>query len=117
MRIANGAFCVVLILFAAAQYNDPDYLLWGAIYGIAALFTGVAALRPRAFASGPFTTSYVVALAASFGGMVYYWPDTPGWWVQEVWWSTETAREGMGMMIVVAAMLVAIPVILRVRRA
>jgi len=116
MRIVNGVFCLMMILFTAVQYNDPDYLLWGAIYGSAALFTGFAALRPRAFTSGPVTASYIVALVAAFGGMIYYWPTTPRWWVREVWWVTETAREGMGMMIVVLAMLLAIPVILRTRR-
>ena len=116
MRILNGIFCLIMILFTAVQYNDPDFLLWGMIYGITALFTGFAALRPAAFAARPFALFYAAALVASLGGMAYYWPTTPNWWVKDVWWETETAREGMGMMMVVVAMLVAIPAVLRARR-
>lgn len=31
--------------------------------------------------------------------MIFYWPDVDNWWLKEVWWVEETAREGMGMMI------------------
>jgi hypothetical protein len=105
MRIVNGVLCLLLILFAAVQYNDPDFLLWGLIYGIGAVFTGLAAFRPGLFASSRVTTVFALCLAASLGGLLYYWPTTPNWWMQDVWWQTETAREGMGMMILVAAML------------
>ena len=107
MRIANAIFGAVLILFAVVQYNDPDALLWGAIYGLAAFWSGVAALRPGLFASRPLGALLGACLAAGFAGLAWYWPDTPNWWVKEVWWETETAREGMGMMIVVAALCLA----------
>jgi hypothetical protein len=107
MRIVNGVLCLLLILFTAVQYNDPDYLLWGLIYGTGAVFTGLAAFRPGSFASRRVTAIFSLCLAASFGGLYYYWPNTPNWWVKDVWWVTETAREGMGMMILVAAMLFA----------
>jgi len=115
MRIVNGVLCLLLILFTAVQYNDPDYLLWGLIYGLGAVFTGLAAFRPGLFASPRVTTAFVLFLAASFGGLYYYWPATPNWWMQDVWWETETAREGMGMMILVAAMLIAGLTVLRAR--
>ena len=116
MRIVNGIFCVILILFAVAQYNDPDFYLWGAIYGVGAVFAGIAALRPAMFAGPGLRLSYLIALAASVAGLIYYWPTTPQWWMQEVWWETETAREGMGMMVVLAAMLVAGVAVLSARR-
>jgi hypothetical protein len=116
MRIVNGVFCVLLVLFALVQYNDPDFWLWGAIYGFAALFAGLAAFRPARFASGPASAAYGAALLLSFYGVWFYWPTTPRWWMEEVWWVTETAREGMGMMIVVVALLLALPVVLGARR-
>jgi hypothetical protein len=107
MRIVNGVLCLLLILFTAVQYNDPDFLLWGFIYGIGVVFTGLAAFRPGLFTSSRVTAVFALCLVASLGGLLYYWPTIPNWWMQDVWWQTETAREGMGMMILVAAMLFA----------
>jgi hypothetical protein len=39
LRIASGVMLVLFLSWAGFQYNDPDALLWAAIYGIAALFT------------------------------------------------------------------------------
>ena len=116
MRIVNGVFCLLLILFTAVQYNDPDYLLWVLIYGTGAVFTGLAAYRPGLFASPRVATVFALCLAASIGGVFYYWPTTPNWWMKDVWWETETAREGMGMMIVTAALLITGLTVLRARR-
>ena len=116
MRIVNGVFTLILILFAAVQYNDPDFALWGAIYGLGAIFTAIAAFRPTMYKRSALSGLYVAALAASTAGLAYYWPTTAHWWMQEVWWETETAREGMGMMIVLAAMLAAGVAVLAARR-
>ena len=116
MRIVNGVLCLLLILFTAVQYNAPDSLFWGLIYGIGAVFAGLAAYRPGSFASPRLATVFILFLAASFGGVYYYWPTTPDWWMQDVWWQTETAREGMGMMIVTAAMLFTGLSVLRARQ-
>lgn len=37
MKIFNGIFIVVFIIFAALQYNDPDPYIWMPIYLYAAL--------------------------------------------------------------------------------
>lgn len=39
LRIASGVMLVLFLSWAGFQYNDPDALLWAAIYGIAALLT------------------------------------------------------------------------------
>ena len=52
MRYLNGFFCILLILFAAVQYNDPDFALWFSIYAMAAAWAGVAAFR-RVMGSSP----------------------------------------------------------------
>ena len=46
-RILMAVLCVFLILFAAAQYNDPDPQIWAVMYSIGAIWTGVAAFAPR----------------------------------------------------------------------
>ena len=48
MRILNGFLCVILALFTIVQYNDPDAILWIVIYGVPAVWAGVAAYRPNA---------------------------------------------------------------------
>jgi len=107
MRTTAAIFCVLMVLFAAVQYNDPDALFWGAIYGVAAIWCGLAAFRPaKLYGRARFLLLATLAIAAI--GVVWFWPKTPGFWQQEVWWGTETAREGMGMMIAFVALGVAL---------
>lgn len=106
MRIVAAVFCLLMFLFAAVQYNDPDAVFWGVIYGIAAIWCGLAAARP-ALLAGVGRTVLLACLAGAVCGVVWFWPKTPGFWRQDVWWETETAREGMGMMITLLALVVA----------
>ena len=116
MRILNGVLACLLILFAVVQYNDPDGLYWGAIYGGAAIWCGLAALKPAIFRMLPVYLLYGACVAAALVGVFWYWPTTPNWWLRDVWWETETAREGMGMMIVVLFLLFAGLVARKVRQ-
>lgn len=107
MRILSGVFCIILILFTLVQYNDPDALFWIVIYGGCAIWCGLVAFRPmlfdRTLLRGLLQATLVfVAIAVG-----WFWPKTPEFWRMDVWWETETAREGMGMMIVLVAMIVA----------
>ena len=115
MRVANGVFTVLLILFAAVQYNDPDGMFWVVVYGIGAVWCAIACFKPTVYAGQTFF-AYLLSLAAAFAGLAYFWPTTPQWWMQDVWWETETAREGMGMMILIVALLIAGGVAFRQRR-
>ncbi|MEM7058204.1 MAG: transmembrane 220 family protein [Pseudomonadota bacterium] len=113
MRTICGLFCVMMILFAYWQYNDPDFSFWGPVYGIAALWTGFAALSPGTIRWGAGRVMLWICLAAAAYGVFHFYPTTENWWMQDVWWETETAREGMGMMIVLLALLAALVVGLR----
>ncbi len=104
MRYLLLALCALMVLFAAVQYNDPDGLWWGLIYLIPAAFALIAALWPTALGGGAGQLMIAVAIAAAAGGVVYYWPQTREFWRIDVWWQTETAREGMGMMIVLGVL-------------
>lgn len=107
MRILSAVFCVLLILFVLVQYNDPDALLWMVIYGLASLWCGLAAFRPGVFVNPLWRGLLMASLLMSAAGVAWYWPKTPEFWRMDVWWETETAREGMGIMIVLIAMIVA----------
>lgn len=97
-----------MVLFTAVQYNDPDALFWGLIYGATALWCGLAAFRPATFSKPLWDRLLTASLILAVIGVAWYWPKTPGWWRQDVWWTTETAREGMGIMIVAFALMIAL---------
>jgi hypothetical protein len=103
MRYVNGIFCVVLALFALVQYNDPDFLLWFLIYGIAGAFCAIAAFRPGLWpASGALRAAFWACFALAVVGTAIYWPVV---WTD--WIHVEETREGVGMWIVMAGMVVA----------
>ena len=103
MRYVNGIFCILLVLFALVQYNDPDFVLWFIIYGIAGAWCGIAAFRPALYAGstvvkGAFWACFALAVI----GTVLYWPVVWADWIH-----VEETREGVGMWIVMAGMIVA----------
>lgn len=105
LRPACGGLAALLALFALAQVNDPDGALWAAVYGAAAAWCALAAVRPGALRRRPVRALLAMSLLAAAAGAIALWPDAPGWWRREVWWQTETAREGMGLMIVALTLL------------
>ena len=80
MRYLNGVLCVIMILFVIVQYNDPDYALWIVIYGIPAIWAGLAALLPGALRYRLPAAGLVLCTVAAVVGTVYMWPTAPGWW-------------------------------------
>jgi hypothetical protein len=114
LRVVDAGLCVLLLLFAAVQYNDPDAIFWGPVYALAGLWCGLAAWRPGLIRAGVGRALWLLCLAATLFGVVWFWPQAPGWWTRDVWWNVEEAREGMGMMIVLVALLLAgLPAALR----
>ncbi len=107
MKYINIVLCVLMIYFFVVQYNDPDGLLWALIYIVPAIWAGLAAWRPVRFSEMPAIGLLACSLYGALFLTIYYWPATPNFWLKEVWWETETAREGMGMMIVSVVILIA----------
>ncbi|MFT7594763.1 MAG: hypothetical protein ACI8R4_002087 [Paracoccaceae bacterium] len=107
MRIFSGIFCISMALFTVVQFNDPDASLWIVIYGVAAIWCGLAAFRPSLIAVGWGRRLLILSVLLGLIGAIWYYPKTPGFWHTDVWWVTETAREGMGMIIAFVAILVA----------
>ncbi len=106
MKYINLLICILMLLFIAVQYNDPDGPMWMLIYSVPALWAGLAFFRKPLFDALLAKKLMLLSLTAAVVGMVYFWPTTSHWWASEVWWETETAREGMGMMIATAALLI-----------
>lgn len=116
MRYVFGALSLILLLFAAVQYNDPDFYLWVLIYLVPAVWSGLVAVRPAALADSRVFRGVLLCLAAAVAGTVYYWPADPLWWQRDVWWESEGAREGMGMMVVTAVLAALSAAAMRRRR-
>jgi len=108
VRYLNLLLCVVMVGFAAVQYNDPDLLLWIAYYLVPAGWAYVAAFRPQYFKSGPWLGWLCASVAVWVGIVWYYWPPMPNFWLTEVWTQEETAREGMGLMIALGTLVLAL---------
>lgn len=107
---------LVMVAFAAVQYNDPDTLLWATIYLVPAAWAFAAAFRPARVASLAGERLLWASVAVAAGLTVFYWPAMPGFWRKDVWWVEETAREGMGMMIAFAVLLLVLAVTLLRKR-
>lgn len=90
---------LLMVAFAAVQYNDPDGPLWMLIYLIPAAWAFMAAFRLAVVRSKTGTVLLWVTVFVGAAAVVYYWPTMPEFWRTEVWRVEETAREGMGVMI------------------
>ena len=78
MRLVNGIMCVVLGLFAFAQYNDPDALLWVLIYGIPAAWAGLIAFRPQLLPANRRRSRRISGVPwPGVAGTMYPWPSLP----------------------------------------
>ena len=106
MRYVHIVLGLLMVAFAAVQYNDPDAPLWIVIYLIPAGWAFAAAFRPAGVNSRAGERWLWATVAAGVGATVYYWPTVPGFWHKDVWWVEETAREGLGMMIALVVVLV-----------
>ncbi len=100
MRAIYIILMLLMLVFAAVQYNDPDGLMWMVIYAVPAVWAAIAAFKRTWLANNVAHWCLLVCIFLSIVGVVYYWPESQGWWRQEIWWEVETAREGMGMMII-----------------
>jgi hypothetical protein len=95
-----------MVAFAVVQYNDPDGLMWALMYLVPAAWAFAAAFRPAFVRSLAGERLLWATLALGAGALVAYWPAVPEFWRQDVWWVEETAREGMGVMVGVAVLVV-----------
>ena len=106
MRYVLMLLGLLMVAFAAVQYNDPDALLWIILYLVPAAWAFTAAFRPAAVRALSGERLLWATLTIGAGIVVFYWPTVPYFWRQEVWWVEETAREGMGAMVGFAVLVV-----------
>ena len=109
MRYLNVLLALAMLGFAAVQYNDPDVWLWTLYYIVPAAWAFLAAFRLDLVRSTQGKRWLWASVAVWLGLVIVYWPTTPGFWRREVFMvevDGEGAREGMGLMIAWATLLV-----------
>ncbi len=115
MIVLNSLVCLLMLMFALLQYNDPDPWLWATIYAIPALWAGLTAVSPTLTRRKSARRLLGLCIALALVGVGLYWPDVPGFWEPAIWWhgdlamttsQAELAREGMGMMIALVALVI-----------
>ena len=106
MRLLNIILCVLMLVFAAVQYNDPDGFIWMGIYAIPTIWAAIAAWRNQWLGHKVVHFLLLFCIFISVAGVLVFWPSDEGWWRQKVWWEQESAREGIGMMIVILVLAV-----------
>jgi len=108
MRAVNTILGLLMIAFAAVQMNDPDSYIWIVYYLIGAAWALIAAFKSELIRSPVGKGLLWLSILVALGGVIYYFPQMDRFWEREVWWNEETAREGMGVMILLVVMLVAL---------
>lgn len=106
MKYVYLGLCVLMVLFAGVQYNDPDFYFWVPVYLVPAAWAALAAFRPDTLRRNVPRLGLIATTILAVVGVGYYWPKDARWWRQDVWWESELAREGMGIMIVAAVVIV-----------
>jgi hypothetical protein len=94
MRWLNAAFAAILLFFAALQYNDPDPLVWGPMYGLAAVWSLLAAWRPALLGGFLVRLGATVSAVLFLIGFVWLAPTIGRDWIH-----VEEAREAFGYLI------------------
>jgi ABC-type Na+ efflux pump permease subunit len=116
MRYFFAVLAVLMLLAVAVQYNDPDGPLWMVYYGVPAVWCMLAAVRPALFANSAARGLLAISVVAAIALTAWYWPTAIGFWHERVWQMgltdpqaakiAEESREGMGMMIATAVLVV-----------
>jgi len=104
MSKVHLVLAIILFIFAAVQYNDPDWYFWGPIYLLAAAWSYVAARSPALFRTSPVVLYGALLSAAGFVvGFIY---DAP--FIKPGWIHIEEAREALGYLISAATSIFAV---------
>lgn len=98
MMFVHAASSIMLILFAALQYNDPDGLYWGAVYLLAAGWSGLAMWKPESFVRWPVAR---IGAPISIGLFLVGFASLASY-LGPGWIHIEEAREALGYLICAA---------------
>jgi len=95
MRAVHAVLCAILLLFAALQYNDPDWHYWGLVYLLAAGWSSMAAFAPQRLQSWrPAQIGAALSIPLFLVGFASLAHELGPDWIHN-----EEARESLGYLI------------------
>ncbi|HEU4378691.1 MAG TPA: transmembrane 220 family protein [Hyphomicrobiaceae bacterium] len=104
MPTVHVVLCGTLLLFAALQYNDPDWYYWGCIYLLAAVWSLLAGLAPQLLrASALVRIAAPLSIVLFLLGFVSLASQLGPGWIHN-----EEARESLGYLICAATTTLAV---------
>ncbi len=109
MRLVAAVFALLFLFAAIVNFNDPDALVWIALYGAAAVVSAWRALSRTGphwvvpAAVGLVAAAWAATYAPRVFGKVGWGEMTSAWEMKNT--RIEEGREFWGLMIVVVAML------------
>jgi hypothetical protein len=102
MRWPLGVFLIVMLGFAAVQYNDPDGPLWMLLYATAAVWCAIALWRPGTLRGTPALLA-LAALSIAVYVLGFLWEIrtfNPDFLTRSMMsGGVETTREAFGLLI------------------
>ena len=100
-RYDGLVWAILFLVFGFFQFNDPDGLIWVAIYGSAAMFSVLAFKRKL-----NYKLLWVAAVLYTIGAW-YLWPNSYQGLTLENGYTPaiEEARESLGLLICTVAMI------------
>ncbi len=101
-KVANGVMLVAYLLSVAVQVNDPDPVLWMALYGVAAVACGLE-LRGRGGIGFPagiavITIAWAIHLSPRVLGVVPFGAMFGAWEMADT--GIEESREMYGLLLI-----------------
>jgi hypothetical protein len=108
LRALNFVLCLVMLGFAAAQATRPDWWFWVGCFVVPAFWAFIAGFRHRAFRSVQWLGWLWGCMALWIVLVWRHWPQTPGFWRQQVWLHDINARSGLALMVALVVLAVAL---------
>ncbi len=109
LRILNIVLGLMMLGFTGVQYNDPDMPQWVLMYIVPAIWMYAVTFRLASVkASADLVRLLWATVVYYIVAVIFLWPTMPNFWRKEVWIVEETAREGMGIMIALVVVIVAL---------
>jgi hypothetical protein len=115
LRLFNLALFAATAVLAMVTYTHADWPRWAASFVVPALWTLVAALRPRLFISVQVLGWLWASVAATLVLLVLRWPATPAFWSPQVWSHDAAAQGAVGLLFGLGVLMVVLVTAYRTR--
>lgn len=104
MRLLNGGLAILLGALAAEQAGNTEAGIFLLLFALGALLAALGALYPKALALGPIAMLLSLTTASAILALLYFLPETGGWWLPQAWLADPEARRTTGLVVLIVGM-------------